>query len=276
MDYYNNTLINHLNSRTVVEDAYRAAGLPVPSSVDAISERLSAEPTMYDVAVDYAKRTMSADHDAEAFVAEAIEAIQRAAAIQTFRDIYERTIEQVALENIENTRKLAVEDLAGPFARVVKMLQRALTKLDPANPLDQQIAFDNDTTAEYRAAVAALSSLGAYAIAPASSTIGPDNAMHPLLPIVKIPTIPYAESFIPDSAFGGEPIRDEYSPARDAIQQVRQVASKSKDEAIIRIARGEFPGVALHLATPEELIERSTSYDNTRRRVRQGSGSTLV
>lgn len=263
MSVFTPNTIHALNSRAVIDDAYTNAGLTPPSNVDIISEALASEPSTHDVAVDYATRSLSKNNDPEQLVAEAIAAITRAQAVDQFRDIYNRAVDGIAFERIDETRTNAAADLTPVFNRTIKDLQKAAAKLDEADPLDRDVAFNNDTTAAWKNATGILAALGHYSIADIPNPGNVTPGLHHVLGIVTIPDVEM-EEYVPSSHGTGD-IVDAGDPEHQTRNEIRSFAtalSHDLDHALIQVARGKWEHISYSIADTTEAERRATAAHN--------------
>lgn len=259
--YFHNTPIHNLNARTAVDDAYRAANITPPTIVDQLTDTFHNEPTPYETAIKFVHRSLSNSEDPEKLISEAITAIQRAHAVAEFKDLYERTSEGVALERIDEFREQAAKDLAAPFGKIVTRLKTAANKLDSKKPLDKETAFQDDTSAELKAATGALTLLSEFALYPIHATnINPGMAQ--ILPLVNIPTVTSMEPYSRGVFNVQAAPRDEDSLSRNTIRTLARHAERDVDEAILSIARGKYDGITLSIPTPAEYATRVQSAHN--------------
>jgi len=264
--YFAPSAIYTLNARELVENAYLTAGIGVPTVVDALYDTIRDEPAPYEIAVEYATAALDSTRPADELVEEAIARIQRAQALEQFREVYHRTVEQIANERIDTFRDTAVQAVTPAFNKVVKTLTTAAAKLDRDEPLSHEKAFEQDTTREHKIVTDALTTLGAYVFTPMISPGDHIPGAWKLLPIVSIPHVNVEQRR--SHPGGGIPIVDKETPARDGIRKLIRDAQRDIDTALVRVARGEYEGVRFDLATPDELdARREAAIDAHRRQI---------
>jgi len=263
MSIYQPNTVHGLNARAVIDAAYTHAGLTPPTNVDAISEALAKEPTPHAVAVEYATRALDTTNDPTELVDEAIAQVTRAQAVEQFRSIYEHAVDGIALERIDETRTRAVADLTPAFNQAVKELAKAAAKLDNAQPLDRDVAFNTDTTAAWKTATGILAGLSVYAIAPVNTTGNVPPALGQMLGVVSIPSVnmqqavPVArsEAYIIDADEPEKKVRDEIRAfARDLTHDL--------DHALIEVARGKWEHISFAIADSAEAERRAEAAHN--------------
>ncbi|KAA9148573.1 hypothetical protein F6B41_02785 [Microbacterium lushaniae] len=257
MSYFTPTNVNHLNGLDNIHDGYVLAGLPVPTRVDFLSTRLAEEPTAYDVAVKYATQALDGDVDENTILTEAIAAITRAQAVEKFRDVYDHTITGLALERIDQMRDQAVKDLTPTFNKTVKQLTTVVGKLDDKKPLSPEVAFDQDTTAEYKQAVALLTTLAGYASIHITASTHGDVPHHiaRLLPLISIGETTREIGQWQHGSFLSAN-QGALTPATGAVRALDRDASRDIDQTVVDIARGKYNGVSFKLADTNELAQR--------------------
>lgn len=257
--YYAPATISHINSRDVIENAYLAAGLTPPSSVDALSELLANEMEPHEVAARYANKSIDGKEPAEKLLEDALQAWQRAQAAESFRATYDRVVDALANERISELRDAALKVLDKPFKALTKRLAAAAEMLDANSPLDRDVAFQQDTSAQLKEAEAILTTLSHYRITSEPTLIGSASA---LLPIVTIPDIEQEE--ITRSTMGDifTTPADAASQQRNQVRAMLNAAEKDLDTTIINIARGQWEGISLSLANDDEMQRRATAHHN--------------
>lgn len=256
MSIYTPNITTHLNARSNIEAAYTAAGLPVPTRVDALSAKLAKEPTLHDVAVEYATRSLNSGADTDELLEEAIAALTRAHVVENFRTTYDTVIEGLALQNIDQFRAQAAKDLTPAFDKVAKQLTAAAKKLHPTTPLDHDAAFEMDTTAELKTAIAALTRLAAFASIHdtyPSENVTPNVAR--LLPIIHIPETNQERGRWHLGSFLQAKTTGDLTTTR-MVRTLTRHADDNLDQTIVDIARGNYEGVTLNLATDTDMTQR--------------------
>lgn len=274
MSIYQPATIHGENARSVIDEAYAFAGLTPPTNVDAISEAISSEPDPHAVAVAYATRALDKNQDPAELVAEAITSIQRAQALEQFRDIYHRVVDSIALERIDEKRTQAVKDLSPAFNREIKNLVKASGQLDKSNPLDRDTAFNTDTTAAWKTATGILETLHRYQIAP----INRGDVPAPLASILGIVTIPDVDMEEADFNVGGVLV-DAGQPGYAERNQIRTLVSAvntDRDRALVNIARGKWSHISFELADTEEADRRITAAHNALTRTQREARNTAM
>jgi len=266
MTYFKPTTITRMNARAAVDDAYRAAGMTPPTIVDALDQAIAAEPSPYELAVEYANRALDGTNDPDTLIEEATERITRAQALEQFRDVYARTVEQLAYERIGDTRAQAAADLAPALTKLAKQLAKHATQLDPEHPLDKDRAFETDASTHWRAATDALAHLSAFVFAEAHS-----DRINPLvarsLQIVNIPDVA-PERYAVTGMGVHTRIPDEHTPRRWAIRKVLDGLRSNPDETLVLIARGTWPEISLTLCAGDEHARRVRAAENAVTQVR--------
>lgn len=261
MTNYAPEAVSAVSARSIIDHAYEAAGLPVPNRVDALSALLRAEPTVHDIAVDFAQRSLNGG-DADGLLEEVTAAIQRASAIDAFRDIYDRVVDGIALQRIDELRERAASDLAKAFTKLVRDFTAEASKLDADKPFDVPTAFDQDTTSQFKAASNLLRTLAAFTYSAPNHIDGAAPLATRPLAILNIPTIPEPGHHIPDKVLGSRTIQDEHTAARRTVGDLLRDLDRDVDKALVNVAQGRYKGVTFSLGTPAELAARESSATN--------------
>lgn len=256
--YYAPTVPTDLNALHRHDAAYRLAGLEPPTRGDAITALLAAEPTADALARELAEGLVTGG-DAERWVEDALARVQRAAAADALKRAVSRHAESTIRLHADRLTADATAAVAPAFARTVKALTRAAAKLPTrGHPLDVQAVVDVDATKEMKAAQQALAELAVFAGLHGMNTAADlPPAVVRLLPVVAVPEVPVE----PVNRLTGQPVNTDAQ--RDTVRAfIRAADREGADRALIGVARGEYPGVVLHLAA-----DRAELRANTRRAV---------
>lgn len=264
--YYTTSPISSLNSLSVIENAYTAAGLKVPTIAEDVSKALTAEPDAVQVAADYTRKVIdAAEGSAAELIEQALAAVARAQAAETLRRTFYAVSDQVVAERADELRDQAVKDLTPAFKRTVKALTTAASKLDVKRPLDRDVAFDTDTTAEFKQATVTLAQLAAFVFRVTHTD--PPMVGARLLPIVSIPDATpergAGSRYTPWQSERGQ----EGHKERNAIRRLARDAEEDIDRAVLGVALGKYHGVTLALADTTELERRRVAFENANTRI---------
>lgn len=241
--------------RKSIAAAYRAAGKTMPDAGERIRELIAGAPSVTETANRLAREAYEAD-DPDSFFAAAIRAINEARAATELREAYVRSANAAAQARLSGDINEAVKETSPAFNRVVKTLATAARKLDPIEPLEAESAVALDCGEALTAARQALKQLGVFAGVHAHHPHALDQrALRDVLPIIDIPTPTVEERFRTVGAVAQTANEDELRDTR-MLRQLHENLKSNTDSTLISIARGDYPGVSLHLATTEEHKER--------------------
>ena len=266
--------INHFQQITA---AYTAAGLTAPTPALDIKDRITNAPSVEQVAAALALEALDTT-DPEAFYEEALEQIRTAQAAQALKDALQRNLATAMTRSIPRFVEQAAEDLAPTFEKLARELSTAAKKLPPHAPLDMAANVEADTAKEYKAATKALAQLGAYAaLYKQPSPNGEPPALLAILPIVSLPEA-VQEQTQGTQNYKPVTINEERLTGTRTIRALGIAAKEDIDAALVAIARGDFEGVTLNLATPTENITRRqhASTAHQRKEILKGSGVRVL
>lgn len=241
---------------------YTSLGVAIPDTRSNFEAVLAAAPSTVALVQELCTLAAKAD-DPAAFWAEAVPRLQQAKATDDLRGMLERNRSSVETAEASAVLARAKTDLATKFQQAVKMLTEAAKTLDPARPLDREVAFSQHTTAAYEAATVALSTLGRLAsLTPASRAVldaysDPGRVYAAARSVASILTTPKVGFTSKD----GKPTTtvDPWSkplPGNATVRALCEAVAADPDAALIAVARGEYLGVtfkwadsAAHFAT---------------------------
>lgn len=243
---------NPLNLPARLRAAYVLAGKTAPPLMSPAEAALDAEPTPEQVGARVAEAAL--DNPA-AWLEESIAAMSRALAVAEVRKAAGRYREHTLKRASRRLSAAAAADVAATFTKVAVALTKAATALPRVNPLDPGAVVEADATRAWKAAQAALADVGTLASIhepPAASSVGP--AVASLLRVVAVPAITEAQTIhrLTRAAVG------DLDPRRVQVREFATAAERSGlDETLLRVARGDWPDLALSLAASHaELAAR--------------------
>lgn len=235
--------------------AYKAAGKTMTTTAGRVRELIVDTENVNEVASRLAREAYEAT-DPEAFHAAAIQEINEARAAETLKDAYLRSANAVAQQQLTNTIDEAVKEITPSFNRTVKTLTAAARKLDPIQPLEPETAIALDAGEALTTARKALKQIGVFASIHSHYPHALDQrALRDVLVILDIPTPTVEEVYRTVGAVAQTANEDELRDTR-MIRKLNDNLKSSTDSTLISIARGDYPGVTLSLATVEEHKER--------------------
>lgn len=244
--------INHFQQITA---AYTSAGLTAPTPALDIKDRITNAPSVEQVAADLALQALDTT-DPEGFYEDALEQIRTAQAAQALKDALTRNLATAMTRSIPRFVEQAAEDLTPSFEKLAKELATASKKLPPHAPLDMAANVEADTAKEYKQARGILAQLGAYAALYKQPTPnGEPPALLSILPVVSLPAA-VVEQTQGTRNYTPITINERELAGTRAIRALGIAAKDDVDAALIAVARGDFEGITLNLATPHEHVER--------------------
>lgn len=274
MPNFNRYPTSQISQMGQVRAAYKLAGKTEPNRALEISSILDNAPTADQVTRRLAKEALSADN-AEDFYADALAQIRDAHASDALRHTFKSQLQIHANESMPEIVTQAVKDVGPSVAKIVKELETAAPVLPANDPLDITANVENGTANAYTATKAALTALAVYAsmyvnIPPA----GVPTGLSHILPVVALPdaTVERVTKGLHNLTLNENNMSE--------TRQIRALADAAKDDldtALIRVARGDYPSVALSIATPDELARRRTAAATAySREYAEQDSSTLV
>lgn len=252
MAYFNRYPTTAETQMDKTREAYLLAGVTEPSRSLRIAELIDETPTARQVADHLALEALTATN-AELFFKDMLAKIRDAQAADVFRDVFRSRMVEHARQQAHTTLEQTVDDLTPAFNKVVKAMEVAASKLPPHAPLDMTANVEADTTAEYKTVRASLNLLGQYSSVFVQNTPGDLPVdLNRLLPVVDLPdaTVETVTGLARQTTNAHE------LTGTTAIRDLAAAASEDLDLALIRVARGDFPGVRLALAKPADVRAR--------------------
>lgn len=252
-DRYPTTTASQLDR---VRDAYALAGAKEPSRALDIAKIINGAPTAEQVTNTLALAALTATN-AEEFYQDAIAQIRDAHAGDALRATFAARLEQHSANNMPQIIARAVEDINPAVGKLIAQFEAAAKKLPDADPLDITANVENDTATEYKTAKAALTALGKYASMYVPTVPGdvPAN-LNRILPVVNIPDAT-TEQVI--RGLHRLTANEQQMSGTRAIRALAEAAHEDIDTALIDVARGDYEGISISLATPEENTRRRKS-----------------
>ncbi|EYR63271.1 hypothetical protein N866_01795 [Actinotalea ferrariae CF5-4] len=239
-----------------IDAAYRLAGVPVPTRAVGIVDLIGAEPTADEVAASLAAEAIT-NPDPAAFYAEALERIARAQAGDALKAAFGKAMDGATREAMPDLLHRTATDLRPAFDKLAKTLTRAAKSLPAVNPLDVDAAVEGGHAAHLKAARDALTLLGTYAaIYVQDPPVDIPAALVTLLPLVDLPET-IVEALDGDRLGRVTVTPDATLSPTLTVRRVAQDAAEDIDATLVGIARGDYDGVSLSLATPAELRQRT-------------------
>jgi len=269
--HFNRYPTTHETQMDKTREAYQLAGVTEPNRSLRIAELIDETPTARQVADQLALEALTAQN-AELFYKDMLGKIRDAQAADLFRDVFRSRMVEHARQQSAATLDATVADLSPSFTKLVKSMVSAAKKLPPHAPLSIDANVEADTTTEYKTVRGALALLGQYASIYVHNTPGDlPTDLNRLLPIVDLPdaTVETVTGLARTTSNEHELV------GTRAIRALADSARDDLDVALIRVARGDFHGVTLALASPDEVRTRIQAV-HTAYATRQAEGVVMV
>ena len=243
-----------------VPAAYAAAELEAPARPTArILDVLAAKDKPRDVLDDLEARYINGADEPER-----LDELRRAWIDATFYDAVNVRLNSANPQRVSRVNEGAIQSALNRLAHEVETMAGgfadAAAKLDPAVPFDSLAAYERDAVAEMGASVDALKALGIIASLHDSPRYDGTadarvRALLPLLPILNLPEVGYAEPRSVEDVANGVGV--EPRDGHESVVALMQAASVDRDVAPINVAQGRYPGVTIRLAqNPSILAQR--------------------
>ena len=237
-----------------INAARSLAGLKPATIAAAVTRELDKVPTVAQLRATLAEAAYDTpETDAEAWTADALDQLTRAAAAEELRVTMRAGAESALARRQGRFSTDTATDVAPAVEKTFKALTKAAAAL-PADgdPFDLARIIDADTTAEMKAAATALAHLAAFA---SIFTLRRHDKVSPkvvaVLPLVEIATVT-PQAF---NRLNGQGIEDGSHPERDGIRAFADDCERrGTDAALVDVARGNYPGVTFAYATASNEI----------------------
>jgi len=255
MSIFTRTQTHDVNHLKQISAAYATAGLEAPTHGLTIKDRINNAPSVAQVAADLAMQALDTT-DPETFYQEALDRIREAQAAEALKVAFNSNLGAAITRSVPAYLEQAAEDLAPAFGKLAKELSTAARKLPPYAPLDMAANVEHDTAKEYKAARNILAQLGAYAaLYKQPSPQGEPPALLAILPLLDLPEAVIEQTqgtrnYVPIT------VNEHQLTGTRTIRALGEAAKADIDAAIIGVTRGDYEGVSLALATPQEYAER--------------------
>lgn len=256
MTHFNRPLTHAGNRVESIANVYRAAGLDFnPPGRAFIQPSTDTPESILNAAALEAVNPTDNGDTYEDFA----DRFARASIAEQFRLDIQGRIKTAIDSNIPAIVNRAVEDVTPAFNTEAAKLTKAAQKLNSGAPLDPAQAIADDTSKEYKTAIEALRNLGVFAglwVTP----IGNGSVPAPLMAVLGLVRLPENVTQEVRQDLGTNDGRTTNSPdAMGATNTVRQFTTdmqSNPDEALINLARGDYEGMSLELATADEYNRR--------------------
>lgn len=226
---------------------------PHPAMI--LRQRISEAPATTDVAAALAREAMTLDAttDLDQWHADALDRIREAQAADTLRASFNTAWHDAQRAVAAAMVTQAVKDSQRSFAATVKALTDTTAHLPQTNPLDPETNIRADTGQHLtaaREALAALAIFGALVMVKSSDSVPP--ALMKVLPIIDIPqpTVELRNQWL-------DSLNPDELEVTNVVRDLAAALREDTDETLVRIARGDFPGVTFSLATSADYQDRA-------------------
>lgn len=225
---------------------------PHPAMI--LRDRIHAAPSVKTVASNLAREamTLNDDTDLTQWHTEALEQIREAQVADILRDSFTRAWDDAQRSVAATMLNKTIAESQETFQATAKALAEAAAHLPQAHPLDPEANISADTgthLTKAREALATLAVFGSLFWIKTSDTVPPPLTR--VLPVIDVPepTVElrstWHESLNPDQLTVTHTLRDLAKDLRD-----------TPDEALVKVARGDYDGVKFSLATSAEYQQR--------------------
>ena len=255
MTYFNRYPTTEQTQMGRISDAYKRAGIAEPNRTLAIAELIKATPTAAQVTDQLAQDALTATN-AQKFYTDALAAIRDAQAGDAFRETFASRLIAHAIQNMRGTLERTVEDITPAVTKFLEQFKAAAKKLPTANPLDMEANVEAGTANDYKTVRDSLATLGHYvSIYGPSLPEGVPVGLNRILPAVDLPNAAVEQV----TGFGRTTCNEPDLTHTRTIRALATLAARDADLALIAVARGDYPGISLSLATPEALGQRNAN-----------------
>ena len=238
---------------------YKMIGVEAPTRYADIRAIILDTPEPHQVIADYAARAYTAD-DPKALVTEAREAITAAIAGDELKKRF-LAIEPTQLATQLGGMKAQFrEDATKAFNADIKRLTEAANQLDPNNPLDAELAIAQDNGKALSTVRELLPKLGQYASMWVVSDPKASTQFRFILPLLDLPVL-VRERVHQTLATSTTTLNPEEAAGSLTVRRLDRDAHTNIDRALLGIARGEYPGVALNITTPTPNVSEAFMQD---------------
>jgi hypothetical protein len=258
-----------------ITDAYAAFGLTPPTR--AIDIRILVNNNgvnVNEVAARLAQEALTTDLEPADWYAAALDQVREAQAQEALTGAFNRSYSDAVTRALPQYLQGASTDLTPALDKIIRRLTTAAKKLPAGkSALDPEANLSNDTGTALMEARNALTQLGtAASIYQVTQPGDIPVVLNTLLPVVDLPDAT-PEQIKASIGIDITVINTAELSGTYAIRRLAQDAKDDIDIAIINIARGEYEGTTLGLATPDELRERRTTAITAHKRetIREGS-----
>ncbi len=263
------------NQLQAISDAYTAFGLIPPTRALDIRNLVNSNGADVNVlAARLAHEAITKDQDPNEWYESALGQIRDAQAKELLANAFNRSFSTAVARSVPQHLGDASADLTLSLDKVIRKLTIAASKL-PAGKLalDPEANLRNNTGTPLIEARNALTQLASAAsIYQATRPGDVPVALNRILAVVDLPTV-IPEQVRASVGVNVTVLNKTELAGTYAIRRLAQDAKDDIDLALVNVARGEYDGVTLRLATPEELGERRTTATAAYKRetVREGS-----
>lgn len=255
---FHRTATNYATQFQVIADAYTLAGLKPPTRALDIKKLVNDESqNVYQTAARLGREALLTDQDPATWYQNAVEQIKEAQAREALAAAFNRSYTDAVNLALPRLLEEATGDLAPVAARAVKDLTAAVKTLPAGTQaLDSEAAISLDAGAALTKARKALALLGTLASIYQLNTPGEvPPALNILLPVVALPAAT-KEQVAKSYGESVKVLNERQLTSTRAIRSLADTARTSLDLALVNVARGQYEGITLALATPQEMQER--------------------
>lgn len=275
---FNRISTNPHNQFTIIADTYKAFGLAAPTRALDIKQLVNAEgQNVTATAHRLTLEALTTTTDPDEWYADALDQIREAQARETLATAFNRNFNDAVTRCLPTYLADAVDDITPAVEKTIKRLTAAAKKLPQGKQaLEAEANLTNDSGAALQEARTVLALLGQAASIYQVTTPGETPvALNALLPIISLPNATVEQI---RSSYG-EDVTVLNKAALTATYTIRKLAIDAKDNtdlALVNIARGNYEGVTLSLATPQQARERKSNATTAHQRQTIHEGAVIL
>lgn len=251
---YNRPIVTHLNHMELINAAYRAAGIAVPSLGTEVRALISAAQDPKAVASQLAKEALTVENPDE-WHKDAVNRIREAEAAFSLKTQFNGQWQHIARAALPDYLATATEELQAPFNKLAKTFSDAVAKLPAGTAaLDAEAVIVADAGAALNTVRDCLARFTKYAgMFADDGRPGFPIDLKKIMPIVDLPT-PVVEKV---GGLGPTTFNEhELTETRAIRKMATDIRRLELDQVLVGIVRGEYGKASLALATPATMEQR--------------------
>ena len=258
MTYFNRSATNPSTQFQVIADAYTTVGIPAPTRALDIKKLVKDESrNVYQTAAQLAQEALLTELEPADWYTAAVEQIKEAQAREALAAAFNRSYSDAVTRALPRYLGEAALALTPTADKAIKELNAAAKELPAGkDALDPETAIRENAGPALNKARAALTLLSTLTNIHQIQTPGDvPPALNNLLPILNLPAA-VKEKVAKTYGESTKTLNEDKLAGTRAIRALATDARTDVDLALINVARGQYPGVTLKLATPAAHSER--------------------